>query len=38
MVTTPFLSAFYNYVIVLLSMEAKHIIYTTEIAKHIVTT
>ena len=36
MVTISFLSAFYNCVIVLLSMETKHI--TTEIAKHIVTT
>ena len=35
MVTIPFLSVFYNYIIVLLSVEAKHI--KTEIAKHIVT-
>ena len=34
MVTIPFLSAFYNY-IVLLSVEAKQI--AIEIAKHIVT-
>ena len=35
MVTIPFLSAFYNYIIVFLSVEAKQI--AIEIAKHIVT-